>query len=245
MYHVVFSNSDSSPGSNFYSVDTIWWNNGLNPMQPKYANADWATYTSNNGSSWNIYHSGSGGNLTPVMSVNFTDGTSIGNGYMEVWSGVGYTVSGSTEVRETFTYSGTTATYSQLGFAIALNSGSDPVTATVETSSGSKLATAIFEPSNFNSNGPKAGGPWPVSNLSSPVTFTKGQSYNLVITVPSSSSYNSWAVRKGASYGFSSQTYFNDGNMQYSTNGGSSWSNVKDESGNASTQGDMMFYFAP
>ena len=144
---------------------------------------------------------------TPVLDLGYSDGFHEGNGYIELLYGSGHvaTIGGSATASQTFTVS-STMTIHELGVRALLSSGSAPLVASLQTSSGSQLASVSLAASQFaagssstyDTSGRGGYGSGPVS-----VTLTPG-SYRLVLS--SSSSYTAFAIMKGTAYGYTAAT---------------------------------------
>ena len=65
---------------------------------------------------------------TPILELDYADGASQGQGYMEFWSGNAKTISGTHGVREIFTVSGMARTVVSAHVRLKYISGSSPLT---------------------------------------------------------------------------------------------------------------------
>jgi hypothetical protein len=235
-YHLVFSNTDPNPTANYVSVDDFWMPNPLTPMQPKYNDMDWAALVEQSATSWPTYPYN-----TPIFSVDFIDGTSMGMGYMEAWPEVPEPISGSDEVREAFTLSGSNTAVSSVTVFAKLVSGSSPLTVRLEESNGTLIEQGTISASKF-SGSPNSGYGWGTYTFSSLHTLISGQAYNLVLEAPSGTTYQAYPIRKGSEYGFASGTWFPDGYAQF--NAGGSWAGWTQWGISNRTDSDLQFYFS-
>jgi hypothetical protein len=175
----------------------------------------------------------------PTLQLVYGDGTITGTGYMEVWIETSRkNVSGSNQARETFTVSGGDKVATSFSIRIRKDSGADPLTVTLKTASGTTIESGTIPAGSFS-----ATDSWATYTFASPRTLANGNSYNIILSTPGSSSYSLFPIREGVSYNFQAPTFFADGHAQLSTSSGSNWADWPDESGNASAQGDLQFYF--
>jgi hypothetical protein len=227
LYHVVFRNTDPAPTVNFVSIDSLIVETGiLSPRQARYSDTDWAQLM-NYGGGWQIRPE-----YTPILQLNYGNGVDEGVGYMEAWVRDPKTISGSAQVRETFTVSGANRTISAVSVRVARTSGTSPLTIRLESAGGTLIDQAQLGPGSSSMA-------WLTGSLSASHTLQAGSTYNLVLTSPPGTSYATFAIRQGTSYGFVAGPYFGDGHMQYST--GSGWLNVE-AWGSPSLEGDLQFF---
>jgi hypothetical protein len=244
LYHVVYTNIDGNPKTNYTSLDMIYigaTGPGPTPSQPSVSDTDWA-HLYNEGTvaapAWHWRH-GAEGDYMPTLELVYGDGTIAGNGYMEVWIETSREkVSGNNEARETFIVSGGDKVAASFSVRMQKDVGADPLTVTLKNGSGATIESGTIPPGNFS---PVDN--WVTYNFSSPRTLSNGNSYSIILSAAGTSTYSLFPIREGRSYNFDSPSFFSDGYAQISSNGGSSWTNWPDESGNPSTEGDLQFYF--
>jgi hypothetical protein len=247
LYHIVYTNIDANPAANFTSLDMIWVAGGKSaptPSQPTVSDIDWA-HLYNSGSvsnpSWHWRHGSNGddGNYMPTLQLVYGDGTITGTGYMEVWIETSRkTVTGSNQARETLTVSGGDKIVNSFSIRIRKDSGNDPLTVTLKNGSGATIESGTIPSANLT-----ATDSWATYTFSAPRTLANGGTYNIILSAPGSSSYSLFPIREGISYNFQAPTFFSDGHAQLSASSGSTWADWPDESGRASAQGDLQFYF--
>ena len=243
LYHIVYTNIDPSPASNYTSLDMIWLANpGPTPSQPTIPDTDWAhLYNSGTVASpaWHWRHGTTEGDYMPTLELVYADGTIAGNGYIEVWVKTSREkISGTNQARETFTVSGGDKIAVSFSVRMRKDSGADPVTVTLKTGAGTTVESGTIAAATFSTTDA-----WVTYTFSSPRTLANGATYDLVLSTPGSSSYSLFPIRQGLSYNFDAPTFFSDGYAQVSTDGGSNWTNWPAETGVPSTQGDLQFYF--
>lgn len=213
LYHIVFRNTDPDPAANFVSVDDIHLNPPFgSPIQPKYANVDWAlVYRPTAGADW-LYQT----DYAPILGLHYANGHVAGTAYVYSDLGSPRTISGSAKVRETFTVSGADRTVSSVGVRLKWISGTSPLTVRLETSGGSEIETVTIPAGALTTSGYAVRA---TAAFAAPRTLAAGQTYHLVLS--SSGSYRAFAPYEGSAYGkWDPRTYFADGHAQYTTGAG-------------------------
>lgn len=247
IYHLVFTNTASSPTSNYSSIDNTYNDKSDDPFQPKYNNTDWAELVKIGTNAWSDRRS-SGVN-TPVMQLNFANGSKQGMGYMETWgrNNNHNRVNGTIRLREVFTVSEGSRTATGVAVRVARTNGSSPLMIRLENSNGSIIEEVSVPATNvptkpLGGSGHGFGQTWHKVNFSSPRTLTNGNTYNLVLYTSSGTEYWTTVLASGTPYGFTAPTHFTDGRSQIALNG-STWQNTINEWGVVTDRGDLQFYF--
>jgi hypothetical protein len=251
-YHIIFKNIDPDPVSNYSSLDGFRegdWDVGDIPPEnvihkwPANPNGDygWLYYYQNK---W-LERSGH----SPIMDITYDNGEHQGVGYIELnynylISSIGMVSGSNYKVRQLFTYSKNTRTFTQGAVRVAKSSvTTSPLVISVIDSNGITLGSISIPASNVPSlavnNGSLGyGAAWELDSFNNPITLNKGSSYQFVLSTASNNTYYTWPIRKGVGHNYHSATYFSDGLAQYTTNGGSSWSSL----GHTTNQNDLTFY---
>jgi len=238
LYHVVFSNPSANPSVNFVSLDSLWLDLPSTPVQPTVSDTDSAVLrmvTGTGGFAWKQQQT-----LTPILQVDYADGTTAGQGYMEVWVGAPEPISGTAAVREQFTNnSGANIAVTSVSVRVNRTSGTAALTVRLEQSDGTLIEQGTVAAASI----PVAADPtWVTYTFSAVRTLFSAQGYNLVLEAPSGTTYTAYPVRKGSAYGFApATTYFNDGYAQF--NPGSGWVGWTQWGATNRTDGDLQFYF--
>lgn len=235
LYHLVFSNTDPVPTENFVSVDDLYMAKPLNPMQPAFSNENLATLLRDGSNSWGVYDYN-----TPIYEIDFSDGTSIGQGYMEVWSDSPQRISGTQAVRETFTVSGSDPMVSKVSVRLARISGNSDLTVRLEQGDGNLVEQGTV-PANSIALSSSGDCVWATYTFSALRTLLQGQEYNLVFEAPSDTVYQLFPVRKGSEYNFQPSTFFADGYAQFKS--GANWVGWTEWGVSNRKDGDLQFYF--
>lgn len=238
-YHLVFTNIDASPASNFVSVDCVYRYNPETPMQPRFPDADWAAVRKLGAGSWAVQ-----AGYTPILQLVYGDGTTQGMGYMEANVSDYGTITGTNSmVRELFTVSGGTRTVTGAGVRLIKASGStDPLTVRLEDSGGT-LIDSFDIPASSIATDTTANygrlGTWVTGSFGSTRTLSNATTYRLRLSTGASSTFYMFPMRRGESYSYvSPQTYFGDGKSQKTTDG-STWSSL----GRVADENNCQFYF--
>jgi hypothetical protein len=170
-----------------------------------------------------LYRSGSGAwkvrpGHTPTLELDYATG-SQGNGYMEVWSTNPKPISGDAQVREAFTVTGPSRTFTKVLLRLAVTSGASPLTVRVEEADGTlvdqvQVPAADFLPGVSN---------WVTATFPVSHVLNSGVAYNLTLSSPPDTVYSAYPLRKGLEKGFSALTVFPDGHAQFTVTGAGGW----------------------
>lgn len=238
LYHIVFSNASSDPANNWYDVDNMGNFIPESPAQPGVTDTDLAVLRKPVGSNqwaWDTrvkYDS-------PIFTLYYTDGYSLGPSYLQVYPDSPWQVGGSTQVRETFTVTGGNKTVTQMAVATWRSSStSGSLTLRLEQGDGTLIEQGTVAASSVSS-GTYQNMKWVTYNLSTPRTLINGSTYHVVVSAPSGGPYYLLPMMKGAAYGFAGWE-FSDGWIEKTT--GSSWVAGVPEQGWSGKYFDMMFF---
>ena len=237
VYHLVFTNIDPDPVENFSSINLSWVSGSvLSPRQPNTPDADYAALRRFGTDPWSLE-----GQYTPIIDLTYGNGLHQGKGYMEVEHPTPAIIAGTSEmVRERFTVSGGSRTVTGAAVRLARTSGSGDLTVRLEDASGTVIDSftvpASSIPSLSASGDPS--GVWVSGKFSTPHTLTDGATYHLRLSTDDSTSLWTRGIQQGDAYDFKPATYFADGFLQVSTDGGSSWSTAPE----LGASGDLQFF---
>ena len=232
LYHIVFTNVDPNPVSNYLSIDALYYANPSTPAQPTISDLDFAELLGDPSGSWTPRKG-----YTPILQLDYQDGWTELNGYMEVWVGVPQNISGTSQVRETITVTGAQKTVSSASIRVARTSGTDPLIVRLENGDGTVIEQGEIPAASI----PVSSYAWATVNFSAGHTLLAGQTYHLQLGAASTSTYQAYPIRKGVAYGFQNTTYFPDGYAQF--NQGGSWVGWTQWGVTNRTDGDLQFYF--
>lgn len=236
LYHVVFTNLDAAPATNWISVNGLvsWTASQAMPARSSthftvlnHSNGRWRDQTVTDG----------GGALNiPIMDLGFTDGHHEGNGYMEVWLGQPRAITSSMGVREVFTPAAEVR-FDALGVRLRRTSPDGLLTLRVEQADGTVVATVDVP--GLQAMSDRHG--WVGGVLPATVTLAAGQGYRFVVSAPSGA-FEAYPIRDGGSFGFAPGTVLAEGRCEF--NRGSGWEGWDGwiSSGNpAYVNGDLQF----
>ena len=134
LYHIVFTDVDASPTTNYLSVNAQYYENPSTPAQPTISDVDGAVLLGGPDGRWAPRKG-----YLPILELDYQDGFSEGNGYMEAWIGAPQNISGPAAVQETITVSGTQKNVASASIRVAHISGADPLIVRLENSDGTLI----------------------------------------------------------------------------------------------------------
>jgi hypothetical protein len=130
-----------------------------------------------------------------------------------------------------------------MGIRAARVNGSDPLIVRLENADGSLIEEGSIPASSIpESNSSSPSYSWAKFTFATSYTLVPGNSYHLVFEAASTSTYQTFPIRKGASYGFQPTTFFPDGHAEFEQKG--SWSGWTQWGVANRTDGDLQFYFS-
>jgi len=243
LYHIVFTNIDPSPRSNFVSLDGLFVFSERSRWQPAYSNTDWANLTRAEGRGWTAYRGRGEGTITPIMQLNYANGKRAGVGYMEIWDRAARTISGDHRVREVFTFRSKTRTIRSVSVRLKRVSGSSPLVIKLIRSDGKIIARGTVRATAVRASaaGSLDGAVWATLRFGSKRKLVRGRRYQLVISTASDTRYSAVVIRKGGYYGYHRSTYFRDGSAQWTS--GSGWTGFDPGWSGPSREGDLQLFF--
>jgi len=236
LYHLVFTNVDPTPVTNYVSLDAIYTNAQTAPMQGCIPDADWAELVKSGLGAWKLREG-----FTPTLELTFADGGHQGNGYVEIWSTAPETVSGNASVRETFKVSGPSRTFTRVEVRLRRVAGASPLTVALEEADGTVLEAGTIPAAEFLTTAPA----WVTLTFPQSRVLASGVGYNLVLTSPADTQYQAYPMRKGADKGFTSATWFPDGHAQFTATGALGWTGWTQWGTANLTDSDLQFLFVP
>jgi hypothetical protein len=205
IYHIVFTNVDPSPTTNYVSINETCVLGGYAPVprQPAMSD-DYAV----------LYRQSGGWTVTPdtaVMDLLYANGAHDGNAYYQITVGIGDTYLGGTKaIRERFTVSGGDRTVSELAVRVKRISGSGPITLSLKQgatvlassqapSSGIPISTAPVDLGGgmHYDEASLSGGRWVIVSIP-PTVIANGTEYSLVVTTDAATSLMAIPLRRVA-----------------------------------------------
>jgi len=236
LYHLVFRNVDPEPTVNFVSLNSLFTNPPPTPRQPAFSDTDWAQLM-DYGTGWTLRPE-----YTPILQLDYGDGSTAGVGYMESWVAAAKVISGDRRVRETFTVAGGSLGVATAGVRLGRVAGSGPLSLTLEDAAGSVLGQAFAAASSIPKIAADAesGAGWTRVTFDQPVVLRDGARYSLVLSSDPSTEYRIHGIRKGSSVGFSPRTFFAEGDAEVSA--GSGWVAFDPGWRGPLAEADLQFY---
>ncbi len=248
--HIVFTDVDPDPKTNWVSLDTLWTWRGTSPEQPTTPSTDLAILERGVGAharDWSVYTRGGGLSGTPIIELDF-DTYTQGQGYIQGFGAPDASfvnpkpICGENKIRETFAVSGASKVVSAVAVRVNRLSGASPLNVTVEKADGTRVGGgSVVVPMGGPATSSDNGATWVKVTFPSPLMLQSGVSYNLVLTSPSDTVHATHVLQKGRDYGFKPGAYFGDGHAEFTA--GSGWKGW-DLWGLSNLQvTDLQFYF--
>lgn len=233
-YHIVFKNIDPSPTINYVSINSLF-TFGSVVIQPKIPTGEWSQRL-NTGSGWSVRQ-----NFNPILALNYSNGVSEGMGYMEVWINAPKTISGAAKARELFT-SSVSESINTVGIRLRRISGTSPLIITLEDSLGTQINQTSIDAALIPTGSTDRGSSWVSALFPTNSSLVNGQTYHLVFSTSSDTTYSIFSLERGNNYRFSPSTYFSDGYGQY-TSDSITWKGFDQPGGSTNnTNSDLQFY---
>lgn len=233
IYHLVFENIDPSPQTNWISVNELF-QFGTPKPQPAMPSSYAVLYKTSGG--WQV----KAGDVAD-MDLAYADGTRDGMGYVATMCERTGVVSGAANrVRQRFTVSGGDRLVRSVSVRVKRISGTGPLTLRLETGSGA-LVEAVDIPASAvpiaGAGCDNGAATWVTGTFTTDRVLADGATYNLRLSTPDGTQYTADSLLEGYDWGFRSRR-FTDGNGQRSTDGGATWQDIYQWSGQ-----DLQFYF--
>jgi len=236
LYHLVFTNVDPAPAANYVSLNCLWSNAQTSPMQPSLNDYAFAALLRAGTGPWKLRQG-----FTPILELDYANGSSQGSGYVEVWRSNPKVISGQSQVRETFKVKGPNRVFSKVMIRAELLAGSSPLTLRLSEADGTLITQGTLPASSLL----KGASNWATCTFPLSQVLASGVAYNLTLSAPADTQYSTFPMRKALDKGFSIATVFSDGYAQVSTNGGTSWAGWDMWGTPNLTTSDLQFMFIP
>jgi hypothetical protein len=236
LYHLVFTNVDPTPTTNYISLDSLYTDAQTAPMQPSLSDTTFAALVRSGTGAWKPRQG-----FTPILELDYADGGSQGNGYMEVWSTNPKPISGNAQVRETFKVSGPSRTFTRIMVRTQLVSGSSPLTLTLTEADGTLIERGTVPAASALQGAAN----WVTCSFPLSTVLSSGVAYNLTLSTAADTQYTIYPIRKGLDKGFSTSTAFPDGYAQATNTGATGWAGWDMWGTPNLTTSDLQFMFVP
>lgn len=188
IYHVVITNTDSSPSTNWSSPNTLMsrvlpWDGTVGNRGAVYENGAWKPWTSTDNEFNTAGSNYVNGAHVPLM-LSWSDGTNTGDPYYSAAISGGAKFYGSNKAGEYIVWNNPTVTISKVGVSVGKSGSPGALIYHLEKVGSGDLATGTIATAAQIGSIPT----WVYATLSSPVTLQQGQTYRLWCESPSSSS---------------------------------------------------------
>ena len=241
LYWIVTRNIDPNPATNYISINSLSSRVGNHPPNRTTTPPEGDVYLWSNGN-WAQRRA-----FTDVLTITFTDGRTIGNGYIEALVRSARPISASQQVRQVFT---ATKDITISGWALSVGySRPGTLTGTLRTIDGTLVAEATASSTQMTPIGqsgtvhPTERNYWTDFTPIPPVTLTAGTTYQLLFVTDSSAEFWVHPLRAGdLVYGFSPQTVWTDAHAE-ETDDGNNWRNFETWHGNRPGDTDLSIEF--
>ncbi len=186
IYHLVITNTDSSPATNYASVNTLMsrvfpWDGGVafGARSAVFKDGIWRGWTSGDAS--NFFNAG-GSNYTNgghvALMLKWSDNSYTGDSFWSAAFGSGAfaTFCGSNKFGEHIVWRGSDVTINKVGLPLLKTGSPADITYHFERATGESLATGTIAAAQFTSTSTPT---WGYADLTSPVTLVNGSTYRL------------------------------------------------------------------
>ena len=234
LYHLVFTNVDPTPQSNYVSLDSLYTDAQTSPMQPSCTDNQFALLERAGSGAWKLREG-----FTPILEVDYLDGDNQGNSYLEVWSTNPKTISANAQVREGFHVSGASRTFTKIKIRLQRVAGTSPLTLQLTEADGTLIAQGTVPAASVLTSAPS----WVTCTFPISYALSSGVGYNLTLASPADTQYQAYPMRKGLDKGFAASTCFSNGYAQFTTTGSGGWAGWDMWGTPDLTTGDLQFRF--
>ena len=244
LYHLTFTNLDGRPSDNYVGLDLNIVYDG--ESQPATQEVDFGVMVNTMSLGWRDasrdFAQQKPNTLSPIVSLDYADGTSQGSGYMEVWWQQPRQIGEDHAVRESILPSHAVNGVQSVSLRVRQLSDSGSLTVGLEAEDGTQIAKANVPASPTG----KDRNEWLTAWFDAPVNLLAGQRYYLMLT-SKNGKYEAYCIRDGQSFGFGRGSVFADGHAEFNRADGSGWQGWDGWSsagGSDQINGDLQFYFS-
>jgi hypothetical protein len=219
-YHVVFTNDDPDPRTNYVSINSLLAYGHGEPAPPVGNGMAVLLAGSRDGgrtpTSWHERSEARGQVYAPIMDVvGDGSGQHVGLGYMEVWSSNPKPIGGADEVRQLL---GPAPQRAITGAWLRVRrrpAGTAPLRIRIERAGGGVLASASVPARAVDVNRPN----WVHVRFAKAVTAPRSTSLALTAVSSGQDAYEAFPIRKGTEFGFNPRTVVGGGYAQFTSGG--------------------------
>jgi hypothetical protein len=237
LYHIVFTNVDPDPGSNYVSINALYSASrlGRGPSVPD----DLAVLEGDGGGSggstyWHPRRSKPHEYYLPIMDVvGGRGGEHDGLGYMEVWDPK--PIGNAAKVRQLLRSGRKTTHVNGVWFRVQRDNGGAGLNLSIGPPDGAPLGTATVAPDKV----PTSDAGWVYARFPSQVTVPANTALALTASASNGVAYEAFPLRKGNEFGFSAGLQFSRGYAQF--NDGDGWVGWDQWGGHDRRTSDLQF----
>jgi hypothetical protein len=237
LYHVVFTNIDSRPASNYVSINALYSASrlGRGPAVPNGLAVLAGSSAGSRAEGWELRGSRPNEHYLPILDVvGRRAGHHDGLGYMEVWDAK--PIGGDAAVRQLIRIGGSQPMRVEGAWLrVRRTEGRRvPLRLRIERPDGEVLASASVAPGDVPTSDPG----WVHVRFAEPARIEPGTDVALT-AVASGRAYEAFPIRKGADFGFDRSTMFNGGYAQFDD--GDGWAGWDQWGGHDQRTSDLQF----
>lgn len=236
LYHVVFTNVDSDPSSNYVSINALFSASrlGRGPSVPDGLAVFESDGRGSGGSHWFPRRSRPTEYYLPIMDVvGGRGGQHDGLGYMEVWDPK--PIGGDAGVRQLIRTGSKTTTIKGAWLRVERDGGGAPLTLSVQKSGGDTVASGSVAAAKV----PSGNAGWVYVRFEKPGKVAPNTDVALTASASSRSAYEAFPLRKGNDFGFSRSLQYSRGYAQFDD--GDGWVGWDQWGGHDRRTSDLQF----
>lgn len=227
IYHIVLSNIADDPLNNWVSVNNIYNSQRKQNMQPRSADDDLAVLLKFKNENWQINYG-----FTPIFSVEYSNGFSYGQGYIDAWISDTATISETQHVGQIIINTGHDYTAKSVSIRLRKKTNSGSLMIHLLDANEQKIGYAVLPSHHISANYD-----WVNACFKEQILLKATQRYTLVLKALNGGIFSIYPIQKGVSHGFKNST-FSDGYGILSHDNGKTWKGFRD-----SKEADLQFYF--
>jgi hypothetical protein len=218
LYHVVFTNVDRDPSSNFVSINALYSGSrlGRGPSVPDGLAVLEGDEGGGGATHWSPRRSRPHEYYLPILDVVGTrGGQHDGLGYMEVWDPK--PIGGEAGVRQLLRIGSKTTRINGAWLRVQREGGADtPLELAIDQSDGKTIASATVPASSVPTGDPG----WVYARFANPPSVPAHTELALTASASSGSAYEAFPIRKGNEFGFARALMYANGYAQFDDGGG-------------------------